>query len=352
MKQEKHFSLESLESYDDHKLVASFYSPKTNLKGFVAIHRGGLTRPAFGATRIWHYDSEEEALQDSLKLSKTMTYKLAMAQLKYGGAKAVIISPNLKAKEKQILLRSYGNWLNYLAGHLITGADVGIDPKDLEILASEYKGIVGRTTDAVKFTSLGVFYSIELTLKELYGSEDIAGKRFSIQGVGKVGLELLKMLDSQAEKIYISDIDRGRLNMVRKQFPNVEITSPKEIHKQKVDIFSPCALSNAINRNNVSSLGCKAIVGSANSQLEGHETGEVLNRIGILYAPDYIVNAGGVIAVVDEYENPRYSEKRILDKVKNIKETLRVVFAASKSQNKATNITADEQAEKVFNKIV
>lgn len=280
-----------------------------------------------------------------------MTYKLSMANLGYGGAKAVIISPNLKGKERTTLLGSYGKWLNYLTSHLITGADVGVEPKDLEILAQEYKGIVGMVVDPVKFTAEGVFCSIALCLKELFGTESLEGKSFAVQGVGKVGFELLKMIYDKAEKVYISDVDRSRINLARKHFPEIEVVRAKDIHKQKVDIFSPCALSNAINKNNVSNLYCKAIVGSANSQLESPEIGEMLHRLGIIYAPDYIVNAGGVIAVVDEYENPRYSEKRISERVKNIKQTLRMVLDTSKSQNKATNIVSDELAEKIFAKL-
>jgi len=358
------FSYGKLKEYDNHKAIVSFFEPKSQLKAFVAIHRGGLFLPSFGATRIWKYSVELDAIKDSLRLSRGMSYKSALAGLPYGGAKAVICLPSqhMNLSERNTLIKTYAKYTNYLNGHFITGADVGVDEDDLKLMASNSHSIVGIHSDPVKFTVLGVFYAIQVCLKEITNTNDISGKSFAIQGLGKTGMGLLRLIAPVAGKVYVSDIDNTKTLAAKKEFSNIEIVKYSEIHKQTVDIFSPCALSNIINLRTVSKLHCKAIVGSANSQLQNAHLGELLFKLGILYAPDYVINAGGLITVADEYENrkkdsntPRQknndlNEERVKKKVLKIKDKLHLIIERSKRRHKAPNIIADEMAESIFRK--
>jgi leucine dehydrogenase len=343
-------NIEKLPEFDSHRLVSFLSDERSGLRGFIAIHRGGLKTPAFGATRIWHYTSEKEALIDALKLSKTMSYKSAMAGLKYGGAKAVIIADFKKSWQRNMVIKKYAQKVNYLGGHFITGADVGLSEKDVRLMREVSPYIVGLKLDPVKFTVLGIFFAISVCLKEVFGKEEIAGRSFAIQGLGKVGFGLLEMLSPKGAKIFVSDIDKKKIKMAKTNFPDIVVVNPLEIERQAVDVFSPCALSNCLNQKNISGFACKIITGGANCQLESRQIGEILYKLGILYAPDYIVNAGGLISVVDEFENNNYHQGRIISRIKNIKKTLRQVFSLSRRKKQATNIIADEIAEKILNK--
>lgn len=346
----KYFAFEKLREFDQHKMVNFLFNSRDRLKGFIAIHRGNTVKPAFGATRIWNYTSEVDGLEEALKLSKLMSAKAALAGLEYGGAKAVIINPQGIFNRKN-MLRSYSHYVNYLNGHFITGADVGVNMDDLKVMESESPYMVGLKSDPVKFTALGAFYGIQVCLKEVYGTEDLAGRTFAIKGLGKTGMALLKLIYKIAGKIFVADIDDNQVTRIKREFPNAIVVNYNQIHKQKVDVYSPCALSNSINLRNISDLKCKIIAGIANIQLENSAIGELLHKFGILYAPDYVLNAGGLITVVDEYENKDSMEARVTAKVARIKDTLKTIIDKSKRRNMATNLIADQMAEKIYNKI-
>lgn len=349
---QSNFDFEELDEFDEHKLVIFLCSPLGKLRGFIAIHRGGLRLPCFGATRIWKYSSESEALKDALRLSRLMSYKSALAGLKYGGAKAVIFDACPLKDDRDKMVKTYAQYVNFLDGHFITGADVGVSEHDLKIMLGESKFMVGGKSDPVKFTALGVLYGIQVCLKEIFGDPSIFERTFAIQGVGKTGLGLLKLIYGKAKKIYVSDINTKLVKQIVSEFSNIEIVEPSEIFKQKVDVFSPCALSHEVNFKNVSLLNCKIVAGSANNQLEKKEVGELLHKLGILYAPDYVINAGGLITVVDEYENGNTHEKRVKNRVAQIKKTMKAIIEEAKKSHKATNVVADEMAEKIFRKFV
>lgn len=346
------FDFEELEEFDNHKLVTFLYNPAGNLRGFIAIHRGGLKLPAFGATRIWKYSNEADALKDALRLSRMMSYKSSLAGLKYGGAKAVIFDSCSSKKDRNLMVKTYARQVNFLDGHFITGADVGVSGHDLKIMLSESKFMVGGKSDPVRFTVLGVLYGIQVCLGEIFGNSNVWGRTFAFQGVGKTGLGLLRLIYHEAKKIYVADIDRKTIKHIKENFPKVDVVPVSEIHKQKVDVFSPCALSHEVNYKNVSAFNCKIVAGSANNQLEKTEVGELLYKLGILYAPDYVINAGGLITVVDEYENGDTDEKRVQKKVAQIKKTMKAIIAKAKRFHRATNVVADEMAEKIFCKFV
>lgn len=338
-----------LKGFNRHNFVISIYDKSGKLAGFIAVHRGNHSIPSFGATRIWNYSSQVDALRDALRLSRIMSYKSALAGLGYGGAKAVLIDRSSTKSERRELIKTYTEKVNYLRGSFITGADVGVNKDDLEFMRSESKYIVGLNTDPVRFTMLGIYYALQECLYEVFGSESLEGRSFAIQGLGKTGYALLKLLYKDAKKIVVCDIDDKKIEFVKKQFPNVEVVPVDEIFKQRVDVYSPCALGNTFTMKNVSTLRCKIIVGSANNQLEKCEVGDLINKSGILYAPDYVVNAGGLIAVAEEYEHPQLSNNRISKRVLHIRETLKSIIKQSKRTKSATNRVADRMAEKIFN---
>ncbi len=340
---------QSLEEFDNHKLIAFNYDKASGLCGYIAIHRLKGRYPSFGATRFWNYSSEKDALKDALRLSKTMSYKAALAGLPGGGAKAVLVSGISPGKKRDEILKEYARRVNYLSGKFVTGSDVGLTKEDVKKMRRISPYFVGTKVSPEKFTALGIFHSIKVSLKHVYGSEDMQNISFAIQGVGKIGTELLKLIYNKVRNINIADVDSERIRCVKLQFPKVTIVYPDKIMKKKVNVYSPCALSGCINYKNVHELGCEIVVGGANNQLEDKGLGEVLRKMGILYAPDYVVNAGGLISVYDEFENKKISTRRIRKKVVKIGETLNKIFIESKKKGKSPSEVADRMAEKIFN---
>jgi len=341
--------IEKLPEFDDHKLVSFVFDEKADLRGYIAIHRGGSKIPALGATRLWRYDSESDALRDALRLSRLMSYKAALAGLKYGGAKGVIIETPAAVRNRDHLFQVYAQKVHSLGGRFVTGTDVGVTDEDVKIMKKITPYVIGSQLDPAYFTAVGVVHSIQACLKRVFGSDTLTGRSFAIQGVGKTGSHLLRLIADQAKTIYVADIDSEKVKKVKWEYPSVKIVPPDRIHEQAVDVFSPSALSGALNSKSVPSLKCKIVAGSANNQLAEDYAGEILNKLGILYAPDYVVNAGGLMSVVDEYENRHSSKRRILKKVAKIKRTLEGIFDQSKRERRATNFIADEIAEKIFN---
>ena len=340
--------LDKLEDFDGHKFVSFIYDAKTRLKGYITIHRGNHKFPSFGATRFWNYESSYDALVDTLRLSKTMSYKAALAGLKCGGAKAALIVDPAKIINRKGLLRAYAGKVNLLGGYFITGADVGVNREDVMAMRRFSPYFVGVNTDPVKFTGLGLFYSIKACLKQVHGKEDITQRSFAIQGLGKVGQELLKLIYPSAGKIIVCDIDRNKVEEVKKKYPKVKVVGKEEIYRENVDVFSPNALSSCLNKNNVNKIAAGIIVGGANCQLENNIIGEKLHSRGILYAPDYVVNAGGLISVFGEYENKRGRVVKINKKVRRIKATLLKILDLSKKNHKPPFAIANVMAEKIF----
>lgn len=342
-------AIEKLPEFEGHKLVSFIHDAPTGMSGFIAIHRANATMPSFGATRFWRYPSEQAALRDALGLAKTMSYKLAMAGLPYGGAKAVLMASPSALKNRAALLKTYARRVNLLGGRFITGNDVGLNEEDLHIMRRNSPYMVGTKGDVLKFTALGIFYGMSVCLKEVYGSEDTHDRTFAIQGVGNVGTGLLKLLYGVSKKIIVADIDYGKIRAAKRMFPKIEVVKASQIHIQEADVFSPCALSRSITRKKAVELRCKIVAGGANSQLEDKSVGDILHRRGILYAPDYLVNAGGLITVVDEYENKDYNARRVLRRVMTIRKNMQAVINKSKRESRPTHRVADEIAEKNFN---
>lgn len=344
-------NIEKLPEFANHEMVSFFCDGKTGLRGFIAIHNTNLG-PATGGTRYFHYASEEDALRDALRLSRAMTYKCALAGVPYGGGKAVLMNDKKNLKTKTYL-EKYAEKINLLRGNFYTGEDVGISESDAGILAKHSKFIVGakgagRSGDPSPWAALGVFYALYAALKEAFGSEEIKGRIFAIKGLGKVGLELLRLIYKEGGEIIAADINQEAVAAARKKFPKIRIVKPEEIHKIKADIYSPCAMGNEFNAKKISELKCAIVCGGANNQLSLEQDGEALYKKNILYIPDYIANAGGLINVKDELNKNGYSKERVLNKVKNIKNITAKVIELSKKRKKPTNYIADELAENII----
>ena len=345
-----HFSnIKSLPGFDNQKLIVWVHDEKVGLDGFISIHRGNLKYPAFGATRIWDYKNSKEALIDALRLSKTMSYKAAVAGLKCGGAKAAIIFPRVIDGNRKKVLKAYSQRVNYLGGHFITGADVGVTREDVKFMRRQSPYFVGTKVDPVRFTGLGLLYSIEICFKEVFGTKSLKGRTFAIQGVGKVGQELLKLIYKEAGGIYVYDVNKDQTVEAKKKFPKINVVGVNELLGLKVDVFSPNALSDCLTDTSINKIKSQIIVGGANCQLQNDSIAHKLHRMGILYAPDYVVNAGGLISVFDEYEHGNSRVRRVLKRIEIVKKNIELILSKSRKTNKPPVEVANRMAEKVFN---
>lgn len=350
---EKTFRVEGLPEFDNHTMVSFFYDRPSGLRAVVAIHSDALG-PATGGTRMWPYRTEIEAVRDVLNLSRAMTYKCALAGISYGGGKAVIIgSPN--GGKTPELLRAYAELTaNYFGGKFRTGTDVGLTDDDVRYMSKFNKYLVGvvkgEKLSTSKVSSLGVFLSIKGCFEEMYMKSEIAGKRFAVKGLGKTGLELVRLLSLEGADIIAADINAEKAALAKQQFPGIKIVSPATIHLQRADVYCPCALGGDLNPRSVRELRCRFVVGAANNQLSSIEVGDELFRRGIIYAPDYIANAGGVINVVDELEPSGYEKQRVLTRIKAIKGTVRKIVSRSQKEKQPTARIADKMAEEILRK--
>lgn len=341
-------TLEKIRNFD-HELVVFFQDKTVGLKGFIAIHNTKLG-PATGGTRYMAYNSELEALEDALRLSKSMTYKCALAGVPYGGGKAVIMADPQNPKTKNYL-ESYAQKINTLGGKFYTGEDVGMDQKDMEVLAEASPYINGRPGvggSPSPWAALSVFYSIKAALQEKYNSNSIEGKTFAIKGLGHLGIELCRLIYENGGIVSAADINTERTKIAQEKFPAITIVSTDEIHKIPVDVYAPCALGGEFNEKNINELQCKIICGGANNQLTTDIIGLELFKKGILYIPDYIANAGGLINVTDEWVQGGYNKERVHSKIKSVENTIGRVLAVAKKEQKPTHLVADNLAQGLF----
>jgi leucine dehydrogenase len=336
-----------LESFG-HKKVVFCSDPETGLKAIIAIHDTTLG-PALGGTRMWAYKTEADALHDVLRLSKSMTYKASIAGLNLGGGKAVIIGDSHKDKT-EALLRKFGRFIKNLNGEFITAEEVGTNPRDMEYIRMETQYVtgvpetIGGTGDPSPITALGVFMGIKACVKELYGNDSLTGKSVIVQGIGHVGENLVKLLRDENAKVYASDINEERVGQVAKKY-GAEAISNNTIFDIDADIYAPCALGATINTQTINKLKCSIIAGSANNQLEDeHIHGQMLLKKGVLFAPDYVINAGGIINCYSELMG--FSKKRTLQLTENIYEATRNVLKLSKTESISTIDAANKIAEK------
>jgi leucine dehydrogenase len=337
---------------DGYEQVVFCSDDQSGLRAIIAIHSTALG-PALGGTRFYPYPNEDQALIDVLRLSKGMTYKAAAAGLDLGGGKAVIIGdPKRMASEE--LFRAYGRFVETLGGRYITAEDVGTALEDMDVVKRETRWVTGcshtygGSGDPSPVTAYGVLHGIKACALEVFGSDSLKDRTVALQGVGKVGHALCGYLVEEGAKVTIADIDVDNLARAVGDF-GVETTPLDRVHTVEADIFAPCALGGGINDDTISELRCKIIAGAANNQLERQEHGDKLRDLGILYAPDFVINAGGLINVEDELRG--YDRERALHKVKGIYKQLQNIFTMSREQNISTARAAIEHAQERIRKI-
>ena len=330
-----------------HEQIAYFCDPHSGLKGIVAIHNT-ILGPALGGCRMWKYASEEEALVDVLRLSKGMTYKAAIAGLNLGGGKAVIIGDSKKEKSED-LFRSFGRFVEGLGGRYITAEDVGTSMKDMGHVRMETNYVTGITKtlggsgDPSPVTAYGVYVGIKAAVKQKLGKNSLDGLKISVQGLGHVGTSLCEYLYNDGVQLFVTDIHQDAVQNVVKSFGAKEV-GVDEIYSLDVDIYAPCALGATVNDKTLSKLKCSIIAGAANNVLKTPEIhGFELMKQGILYAPDYAINAGGLINVSNELEG--YNRERAFSQAEGIYDTLMGIFKRSEKDGIPTNEASDLQAE-------
>lgn len=336
-----------------HEQIIICSDPKVGLKAIIAIHNTALG-PALGGTRMWPYKSEQEALRDVLRLSRGMTYKAAVAGLNLGGGKAVIIGDPKKEKT-EALFRSYGRFVEGLAGRYITAEDVGIEVRDMEWVRMETKYVtgisraLGGSGDPSSVTALGIFMGMKACAKKAYGNDSLEGKKISVQGAGHVSYYLMKLLKKEGTDVYVSDIFPEKVNAVVNELGVIGV-DPNEIYGLDVDIFSPCALGGILNAETIPQLKCDIVAGSANNQIDNEEIdGPNLYDRGIIYAPDYVINAGGLINVANELEG--YNQERAHEQASRIYDVIMNILHYSETHKvptyEASNRLAEERLEQI-----
>jgi leucine dehydrogenase len=326
-----------------HEQLVMCHDPAAGYRGIIAIHSTVLG-PALGGTRFWNYASDEESIVDALRLARGMTYKNAVAGLNLGGGKSVIIGDN-KTVDRELIFRAHGRFVESLGGRYITAEDVGTSTADMDYVHMEtdyVSGLAGRSGDPSPVTAHGVFRAIQASAKERWGSDDLSGRTVTVQGCGHVGYYLAKELHEAGAKLVVTDIDAERVKRVVTEF-GARAVGTDEIYSIAADIFAPCALGAIINDKTIPMLKVEVVSGAANNVLLEERHGDELEKRNILYAPDYVANAGGVINVYSELAG--WTSARAFRKADEIYDTVLKVFAIAKADKIPTYLAADRLAE-------
>ncbi|MDQ3660735.1 MAG: leucine dehydrogenase [Actinomycetota bacterium] len=331
---------------DGYEQVVFCSDDRSGLRAIIAIHSTALG-PALGGTRFYPYETEDQGLEDVLRLAKGMTYKAAAAGLDLGGGKAVILG-DPKRDKSEALLRAYGRFVETLGGRYITAEDVGTALEDMDIVRRESRWVTGcshtygGSGDPSPVTAYGVLQGIKACVLEVFGDTDLENRTVAIQGVGKVGHALCGHLSDAGAKVVVADEDVDNLARAVSNF-GVETCDCASLHTLPVDIFSPCALGGSINDDTISELNCRIIAGAANNQLQRDEHGDKLRDLGILYAPDFVLNAGGLMNVEDELRG--YNRERAMTRVEGIYKQLQQIFTLANERRLSTARAAKDYAE-------
>lgn len=340
--------------FDNHEQVVFCHDKASGLKAIIAIHNT-FRGPSLGGCRMYPYATEAEALNDVLRLSRGMTYKSALADLPLGGGKSVILG-DPRSEKSPALIRAMGQAVERLGGRYIVAEDSGTNVADMLLMREVTRHVSGiaekcdadgnrRSGDPSPMTAHGVFIGIQAAVRQRLGREDLQGVRVAIQGVGNVGLHLARQLHAAGALLRVCDINRAAVEQVVNELGAVAVAN-EEIYDQEVDLFAPCALGAILNDQTIPRLRARIVAGSANNQLAEKRHGTALMERGILYAPDYVINAGGVIDVC--YEHMAMDQQQIMQKVEAIGDTLSEIFSRSEQQHKSTDELADRLAEERF----
>ena len=331
---------DNLEDYGCEE-IAFFYDKETGLKSIIAIHDTTLG-PAWGGTRLWNYESEEEALTDVLRLARGMSRKASISGLDVGGGKAVIMA---RAEQKtEALLRAHGRCVETFKGRFLTGEDVGIGVEDVEIMRkeTEYVAETKGIGDPSPFTAHGVVSGMRACVRDVYGSPSLSGLKVAIQGVGHVGYNLARELHEDGAELIVSDISKELTERVSQEF-RAQVVGVEEIYSVNCDIFAPCALGAILNDETIPRLTCKIVAGGANNQLKENRHGRLLYEKAICYAPDYVINAGGLIVIY--MESKHYSLEETMKAIEQIEQRVGKIISISKEHHKPTYEIAHQLAD-------
>lgn len=334
--------------FDNHEQVVFCSDKETGLKAIIAVHSTKLG-PAVGGCRLWDYVADEDALVDVLRLSRGMTYKNAMAGLPLGGGKSVIIG-DAKSIKSEALFRKFGQFVHSLSGRYVSAEDVNITTADISIVGQEtpyVAGLDGKSGNPGPFTALGTYKGIKAAAKHKFGTDNLEGKTVAIQGLGSVGFYLCEHLHQEGARLIVTDINQDAVSRAVAKFGATAV-GLDEIYSQQCDIYAPCALGATINDHTIEQFQCKIIAGCANNQLKEPRHGDMLRQKGILYAPDYVINAGGIINVSLELRPQGYNVEESTNMVLKIYDTLLDIFKRADEQNKATNEIADLMAQEII----
>lgn len=338
-------------AFENHETVQAFHDTDTGLKGFMAIHSTALG-PAFGGCRLWEYDSEDEALTDALRLAQGMSYKNALAGIPFGGGKAVIIAQPGMTRSPE-MFKAFGRAVDSLGGRYITAEDVGVSVEDMRSVAVTTRHVSGLAAsqglaggDPSPKTADGVFLGIRAAAARALGRNDLEALTVAVQGAGHVGYHLCRLLSQAGARISVADINADNVARVADEFGATPVT-PEEVLSADVDVVAPCALGGVINARTIPELRAKIVAGAANNQLLEAQDGELLRQRGILYAPDYVINAGGIISVAAEYDGG-IAESAVDERVADIESRVVEIFDRAAQQGIATSIVAENMAREVI----
>ncbi|MED2972630.1 branched-chain amino acid dehydrogenase [Fictibacillus sp. B-59209] len=334
-----------METYDYEQMVVC-QDKQSGLKAIVVIHDTTLG-PALGGTRMWTYNTEADAFEDALRLARGMTYKNAAAGLNLGGGKTVIIGDPKKDKNEE-MFRAFGRFIQGLNGRYITAEDVGTTVEDMDIIYQETPFVTGvspafgSSGNPSPVTAYGVYRGMKAAANEAFGTDSLEGKVIAVQGVGHVAYNLCRHLNEEGAQLIVTDINKEAVDRVVEEF-GAKAVDPDEIYGVECDIFAPCALGAIINDQTIGQIKAKVIAGAANNQLRETRHGDAIHEMGIIYAPDYVINAGGVINVADELNG--YNRDRAMKKVETIYDNIAKVIEISKRDGIPTYLAADRLAE-------
>lgn len=336
--------------FDHHETIHFFDRPASGLRAIIAVHSTALG-PGAGGCRRWTYASDRDAITDVLRLSRGMTYKNAVAGLPFGGGKAVILATDAAPKSES-LFRAFGRAVDTLGGRYVTAEDVGISVDDMRVVREETPYVSGLPQaessaggDPSPWTAYGVFLGIKAALRARLGDDNLRAMKVAVQGVGSVGLHLCRLLVEAGSQVIVADVNRDNLRRAT-AIDGIRNVSPREILFTEVDVLAPCALGNILNSESIPRIRAKVIAGAANNQLSTERDGERLAERGILYAPDYVINAGGIISVAREFLG-QSSEDEVRREVDRIPERLGEIFREAESSGRPTNRIADELARRI-----
>lgn len=322
------------------------HHPESGLRAIVAIHSTKLG-PALGGTRFRAYGSDEEALDDVLRLSRAMTYKAAVADLPLGGGKAVILGDPATTRT-EALIRTYGRFLEALGGRYLTAEDVGTSAADMDLIRTETRFVTGTSAgsgDPSPATAIGVVHAMRAAAERLWGAPGLVGRRVVVNGVGKVGSTLVGHLVQEGAQVTVADIRPEAVGSLVDAY-GVTAVPPERAHAVECDVYSPCALGGALSPVTIPEMRCAAVVGAANNQLSEPGCAELLAGAGVLYAPDYVVNGGGIINIVEELGSGGYDRERAQAALARVGDTLRMVMSAADAEGITTAAAADRLAER------